>query len=219
VIQGALMPLAIIVLYCWYRLGVAAEASPARRIAAAVLVSLLPLYLLEPAVEQMGDKLSARRAPGLAAPEARGIALTEADARELRLSDVDRLVTYLRDAEPGDAPVLPLTTDLMPLHLSGRAHASPQRDYYFFLLGLNMLPPADRGLLAEGALVCDLADRPETLVVVRSGPVTPRMLAMLPQLRDSLQLDYETATTIGPYSVLRRKADAQYPSSCAIRSR
>jgi hypothetical protein len=219
VIQGALMPLAIIVLYRWYRLGVAAEASPVRRIAAAILVSLLPLYLLEPAVEQMGDKLSARRAPGLAAPEARGIAPTEADARELRLRDVDRLVTYLREAEPGDAPVLPLTTDLMPLHLSGRAHASPQRDYYFFLLGLNMLPPADRGLLAEGALVCDLADRPETLVVVRSGPVTPRMLAMLPQLRDSLQLYYETATTIGPYSVLRRRASAQYPSSCAIRSR
>jgi hypothetical protein len=106
----------------------------------------------------------------------------------------------------------------MPLHLSGRAHASRQRDYYFFLLGLNMLPPADRACW-RGALVCDLADRPETLVVVRSGPVTPRMLAMLPQLRDSLQLDYETATTIGPLFGAAAEGGAQYPSSCAIRSR
>jgi hypothetical protein len=218
-VQGALLPLLTIVVYAWYRLGAPPTASRVRKASAALLVSTLPIWMITPAVRHLDEKLSATPAEDLGIPRARGIKLTVGEAGLIDPSEVKQMVALLRRAAPPDAPLLPITTDMSLLYLSGRRHVFPDVDYYFFLLALDMLPVAQRRELAAAPLGCRLADAPDTLIVLRPDDVAGRILRTVPSLRDVVTQNYETIAALGRNLVLRRKPNAQYPSSCATRSR
>lgn len=219
IIQGALVPLATVVLAAWYRLGVVSTASRARRVTAAAVVAVLPVWLCAPAVGQVIETLMQRRVRELVIPRARGIMLTKADAKAVDAFVMEEMMRFLGASRPVDAPLLPITADLTLLYLSGRPHPFPDVDYYLYLLGMDMLPEAQRRELHAAPLGCRLAEKPDTLVVLRPDDAATRILRSVPGVRDTVTQDYETVATFGEYVVLRRKAGAQYPSSCAIRSR
>jgi hypothetical protein len=208
-VQGAAATLLTIVLYRWYLVGVAPATSLARRLAAGLLVAWLPLWFVAPVVHHL---LSSRLHPISQPPafaEARGIRMSMFDRRVGHIGDMEALVRFLARTEPPDAPLLPISVDMMMMYLSKRPHLFPERDYHFFLLGLEMLPAAERAALADDAVVRRLADTPSALVVIRRDQVSTRMLNALAGLRDALKRDYETLADLGGYSVLRRRDGAR----------
>lgn len=207
-VHGALAPLAALVAWRWHGLVASATASTARRAAGVALVGLVPLWMVAPVVHHLFFNLSLPGATPVRVPEMRGVVLSLPDRRIGRAGEMEELVEYLRAAEPRDAPLLPISIDMMMLYLSGRRHAFPELDYYFYLLGLDMLPPAQRAALADGSLVERLAQMPAALVVIRKDKVSTRMLNALGELRDALSRDYETIAERGSYHVLRRRDGA-----------
>lgn len=206
-VHGAVAPLLAIVVHRWYRLGVSPTASRARRAAAAALVAVVPVWLVAPVVHNLFSSLALPTAMPLDLPQATGIVMSRLDKRMGRAGEMESLVRFLREAEPADAPVLPLSIDMMIMYLSGRPHAFPELDYYFFLLGLGMLPPAQCAQLASDALIERLERMPDTLIVIRRDDVSRRMLDVLPDLREAISRHYETVAKLGSYFVLRRRAD------------
>jgi len=205
--QGAVVPLLTIVLYRWYRLGVSRSANLARRVGAGLLVSVVPLWMVAPIVSHLSAAIRLPGGTALTLPQTRGIILNRFDLPISNAADLTPLVAFLRRAEPPDSPVLPISIDMMMLYLSGRRHLFPEMDYYFYLLGLEMLPPAQRAELADESLLRRLAEVPDALIVIRNDRVGKSMLDALVKLRDAIRRDYETVARFGSYYVLRRKAD------------
>ena len=205
-VQGATVTLLTIVLHRWYLLGVGRGASRGRRLAAGLLVAAVPLWIVAPVVHHLlhTRQYPLDRPPAFA--EARGISMTTFDRRVGHVGDMEALVRFLANSEPRDAPVLPISIDMMMMYLSRRPHLFPELDYHFFLLGLGMLPPAERASLADAVVLRRLEETPSALVVIRRDQVSTRMLHALAGLRDALNRDYVTIGEPGRYSVLRRRA-------------
>jgi hypothetical protein len=201
--QGAVVPLLTIVLYRWYRLGVSGSANLARRVAAGLLVGVVPLWMVAPIVSHLSSAIPGDTA--LTLPQARGIILNRFDLPISNAADLTRLVAFLRETQPPDSPVFPISIDMMMLYLSDRRHLFPEIDYSFYLLGLEMLPAAQRAALADESLLHRLTDVPNALIVIRNDRAGKTMLAALAVLREAIRRDYETVARFGSYTVLRRK--------------
>jgi hypothetical protein len=205
--QGAVAPLLAIVLYWWYRLGVSRSANIARRVGAGLLVSVVPLWMIAPIVHDLFSSIWVPGDTALTLPQTRGITLNPRDLRMSHASEMESLVAFLGALESPDSPVLPISIDTMMLYLSGRPHLFPKIDYYFFLLGLDMLPPAQRAELADESLLQRLAEVPDALIVIRNDRMGMRILFTLVKLRDAIARDYETVAKFGSYYVLRRRSE------------
>lgn len=200
-LQPALVPLLAVVVFWWYRLG-AASTGAVRHAVAALLVALLPIWLTAPvAFRAVRESAAPHRA--LALPASAGIALSAFDMRWMHVDEFERLIAYLRTAEPRQAPIFALTNEEMLYFLSGHRHLFPKREPYLFLLGWGMLPAREIEALDVDAMIRRLRSTPDVLVIDRDDDASGRLRAALPTLSAFLSERFAVSATIGGYRVLR----------------
>lgn len=202
--QGAFAPLLGFVLYRWYRLANATDAR--RRLAAAALVALVPLWAVGPLVQRalVVGPWELPRAP-LNAPRTAGIAVGGVFVREW-VDGFRELVPYLMQARPLEAPLFVLSNEGMIYYASGREPLFPEREFRLFLLGWDMLPESYLARLDAGDMIRRLRRTPDAILVDHVGdPAALRLRAALPELAACVDAEFETLREFGSYRVLRRK--------------
>jgi hypothetical protein len=198
----ALTPLLAFALERWSRVGAPPGASRTRRAAALALVLALPVGLVSHQVELPFARASAPVAVGL--PRTRGIALPPQEHAQLRLGEVRRLLEFVQELEPPQAPLLLLNNEAMIVHLSGRAPLDPTHEFHLHSLGWGLLPAAERPALDQ-SLLARLRATPDTIVIERDDPTSERIRSSLPLLLRFVRRHYEPLASFGPHRVLRRR--------------
>lgn len=206
IIQGALVPLLTLVLFAWYRLGVAKESGAGRRSIAALVTFLLPFWfvnhLARETLAPITSKVSLRP---LNLPSARGIGMGQREYRTHRIDEFEQLIAYLRTAEPGNAPVFLLTNQEMILYVSRRDTLFPERECYLFLIGWGLYPSDQIQKLNVNAMIRRLRERPDAILIDREDEHSGRLRASMPALGGFIDREYEVEARIGLYTILRHK--------------
>jgi hypothetical protein len=202
---GATTPLLALLLWRAHRWAASGAEPQRRRALAAVLVALVPAWLVaSPLIHVIGQlRTGARRELDL--PHLHGIALDPDAAAALEIDAVVDLVRHLREAAPSQAPVLLMDNEVMLLFLSDRDSLFPDAQCRLFLLSWGLLPVGPRSGIDEGDLLRDLQAHPDAIVVDRpDDPASNRLRAGLPLLAAHLDAAFEVSARFGPYAVLRR---------------
>jgi hypothetical protein len=205
-LQGALMPLFAVVLFRWYKAGIPTGSTMARKVGAAALTALLPLWLVVPVLDRVvfpGELLVPRRALDL--PRTEGIEVGPFLANLLQIDHFEKLVSFLNTLSPREAPLFLVTNEEMILFLTGREPLFPDREFYLFLLGWEMLPDRQIDELDAQAMVERLRDTPTAIVIDPRDAFSARLREALPDVSRFIDEEFDLIKRIGHYEVLRRR--------------
>jgi hypothetical protein len=204
ILHGALAPLLALVIGDLLELTRAGSAgqSRTRKVAAACLVALLPIWLVVPIVRTVvAPDAVASTTRALALPRARGLSLDARQIDELSIRDLEETIAWLAVAEPGDAPLLVLGNDeLLPL-LANRPGVLDDHRYPVFLVGWGLWPGS---ALDQAAILARVEEHPEVLVVQRAGQAAQRLRGALPRVYEFIEINFRPVARFGGYRVLRR---------------
>jgi hypothetical protein len=205
ILHGTLSPLFALVLDAGYRLALRPDAQRWRRLAAAALLAVLPLWLVAPIVRPVvaaSEPASERRALTLARTQ--GLAFGPRQIEQEHLADLERLIDFLRAAEPPDAPLLVMSNEaLIPL-LAERRQLFERESYSLFLAGWGMLSAAALQPLDSEPMLERLRATPEVLIVHRRDATAANLRRALPRIRRFVEQNFEVVARFGVYHVLRR---------------
>jgi hypothetical protein len=204
-LQGALSPATGWVLYRCWRTATPTGASRVRRVAAAALVAIIPVWLAYPIlVTPFPTDVSFR---GLDLPKAGGLRFDTREVERLRLDRLADLVDRLSRIEPRDAPLFLATNDRILPYLTDRPTLFPEREFTLFLLAWGMVPRSEMPDLDVDLLVRRLRTTPDALVIDRKDQSSRLLRAALPRVARVIDVEFEQIARVGPWKVLRRRPD------------
>jgi len=211
IVEAACLPALTWALFRWRRLGLGERVGMFRRGVATLLVLLIPIWMASHALAPNGPIRrfgASRRALDLP-----GVAGVELDAGSIRFGawpQIEALIAHIRRVEPADAPVLLFGQAWMIVFLSGRPMLYPKRSLPLILLSIDMLRDAEIAELDEAAMLEQLRNAPDAIVIDEQGPESKRMRTGLPRLSAFLDREYTRRTQFGRYAVLRREPSAGF---------
>jgi hypothetical protein len=211
ILQGALVPLLVIILFKWYRLGCPPNGSVRRRIISAALVALVPFWLVaRTADEVLHPNQTQSCGRSLDLPGTAGLKPSQALISQFHLDDLEKLIRYLRGSTSESAPIFLIGNEEMILFLAGRPSLFPERELSLFLAGWGMLPASKMEPLNTRMMIMRLRDTPQAIIIDTGSYTSKNLRAALPELVSFIDRNYEVRTQIGVFKVLRWRGGPEF---------